>query len=57
MKKVKLKNNAFVYPMPAVIAGAVVEGRVNFMPVGWVSRVNYSPPGMSINQMRHSGLV
>lgn len=35
-------------PMPVVLVGAVVEGRVNFMPVGWVSRVNYEPPMLGV---------
>ena len=48
MKKAKLKNNTFVYPMPMVIAGAVLEERVNSMPVGWVSRANHNPPMIAL---------
>ena len=44
MEKIKIDNNAFVYPMPMSLVGAVVEGRANFMAVGWVSRVNFKPP-------------
>jgi flavin reductase (DIM6/NTAB) family NADH-FMN oxidoreductase RutF len=46
--KTKIGNNAFVYPMPMVLVGAVVEGRANFMPVGWISRVNARPPMIAI---------
>jgi flavin reductase (DIM6/NTAB) family NADH-FMN oxidoreductase RutF len=49
MDKIKIDGSAaFLYPMPMVLAGAVVEGRVNFMAVGWVSRVNYKPPLIAI---------
>jgi flavin reductase (DIM6/NTAB) family NADH-FMN oxidoreductase RutF len=44
MDKIKIENNAFVYPMPMVLAGTLVGDRPNFMAVGWVSRVNNAPP-------------
>lgn len=48
MEKVKIATNAFVYPMPVVMVGTMVEGKINYMPVGWVSRVNLNPPMMGI---------
>ena len=44
-------------PMPVVLAGAVVEGRVNFMAAAWVTRVGHKPPmiGVSINHRQHTG--
>jgi flavin reductase (DIM6/NTAB) family NADH-FMN oxidoreductase RutF len=53
MDKVKLNNNTFVYPMPVTLVGAVVEGKPNFMPVGWVSRVNMRPPLIAVAIGRH----
>ncbi len=44
MEKIKIDSNAFVYPMPVVLIGAMVKGKANFMTVAWVSRVNYQPP-------------
>ena len=45
MKKIKIEtSSAFLYPMPMVLVGSVVEGKANFMAVGWVSRVNFKPP-------------
>ena len=45
MNKIKIDNGAaFLYPMPMVLVGAVVEDRANFMAVGWVARVNFRPP-------------
>jgi flavin reductase (DIM6/NTAB) family NADH-FMN oxidoreductase RutF len=45
MKKIKIDtSSAFLYPMPMVLVGSVVEGKANFMAVGWVSRVNFKPP-------------
>jgi flavin reductase (DIM6/NTAB) family NADH-FMN oxidoreductase RutF len=45
MSKIKIDSGAaFLYPMPMVLVGAVVEGRANFMAAAWVARVNYKPP-------------
>lgn len=44
MEKIKINTNVFVYPMPITLVGTIVEGRVNFMPVGWVNRANRKPP-------------
>jgi flavin reductase (DIM6/NTAB) family NADH-FMN oxidoreductase RutF len=44
MDKVKIDSNAFVYPMPMVIVGALVGGKPNFMAVAWVARANFKPP-------------
>lgn len=44
MEKVKLGSSVSVYPMPVVLVGAIVEGRPNFMAVGWISKVNATPP-------------
>jgi len=48
MDKIKIENNAFVYPMPMVLAGALVDDKPNFMAVGWVARVNFQPPMIGI---------
>jgi len=49
MGKIKIDSGAaFLYPMPMVIVGAMVEGKANFMAVGWVSRVNFKPPLLAI---------
>ncbi len=48
MEKIKIENNAFVYPMPMVLAGAMVDYKPNFMAVGWVARVNFQPPMIGI---------
>jgi histidinol phosphatase-like PHP family hydrolase len=48
MARVKISENAFLYPMPMVAVGTLVENRPNFMAVGWVSRVNYQPPMIAV---------
>lgn len=48
MKKVKIGTNAFVYPMPVVLVGTLVDDRPNFLAVGWITRVNYQPAMMAI---------
>jgi flavin reductase (DIM6/NTAB) family NADH-FMN oxidoreductase RutF len=49
MEKIKIdSSDAFVYPMPMTIIGAVVDSRPNFMAAAWVSRVNFKPAMMMI---------
>ena len=49
MKKITIDTSAaFLYPMPMVLVGSVVEGKANFMAVAWVSRVNFKPPLFAI---------
>jgi flavin reductase (DIM6/NTAB) family NADH-FMN oxidoreductase RutF len=55
-EKINIGNNVFVYPMPVTLVGTQVEGRVNFMTVGWISRVNGNPPyiGIGINKNHYT---
>jgi len=48
MAKINLGANAYIYPMPVTLVGAMVEGRANFMAVGWVMRVNWQPPLLAV---------
>jgi flavin reductase (DIM6/NTAB) family NADH-FMN oxidoreductase RutF len=48
MKKLNIDVNVYPYPMPVVLVGAMVQGRPNFMTVGWVSRVNFRPPMIAV---------
>lgn len=43
MEKIEIPNNFFI-PMPVVLVGTQVNGRANFMAVGWCARVNGNPP-------------
>jgi flavin reductase (DIM6/NTAB) family NADH-FMN oxidoreductase RutF len=56
MEKINIGPNTFVYPNPVTLLGANVEGRANFMPLGWVSRVNADPPflGVGVNKVHHT---
>lgn len=53
MGKTKISNQAFIYPMPMVLVGAVVAGKVTYMPVAWVTRVNAAPPRMGVVLGKH----
>ena len=55
-EKVTIGNNVFVYPMPVTLVGTQVDEKVNFMAVGWISRVNGNPPyiGIGINKNHYS---
>jgi flavin reductase (DIM6/NTAB) family NADH-FMN oxidoreductase RutF len=45
--KVKLEPGPFIVPMPAVLVGANVDGKANFMPAAFLGIVNYKPPIMA----------
>ena len=58
MEKIKIASNAFVYPMPMVIVGTKTGGKINYMAVGWVTRVNFNPPMIAVALGSHApGLV
>lgn len=46
MEKQQIGNNFFI-PMPVVLMGTQVNGKDNFMAVGWCARVNGNPPMMA----------
>ncbi len=48
MMKKKISENAFPYPMPVVLVGAMVDGRPNFLAVAWVTMVNYNPQQIAV---------
>ena len=48
MSKIKIDRNAFTYPMPMTLVGAMVGDRPNFLAVAWVTRVNYTPPMIAV---------
>jgi len=56
MDKVKIDNNTRVFPMPMVVVGAVVEGRINYLAVAWVCWVNANPPmiGVALGKGHHT---
>ena len=49
MAKTKIDSNVSIYPMPVVLAGAVVGGKENFLAIGWISRVNFQPPMVAMS--------
>ena len=52
MNQVKLRNNVFI-PMPVSLVGSIVNQKVNFMAVGWVTRANANPPMIAVGIGRH----
>ncbi len=49
MAKTRIDANISIYPMPVVLAGAVVQGKANFLAIGWIARVNYQPPMVAMS--------
>ncbi|MCX9081559.1 MAG: flavin reductase [Candidatus Methanoperedens sp.] len=56
MEKINIGQNIFVYPNPVTLLGTHVEHRANFMPLGWVSRINADPPlmGVGVGKVHHT---
>lgn len=52
MAKVNIGTQAYVMPMATTILGSHLEGRPNFMALGWLTRVNFKPPmlGVAVSQ-------
>ena len=55
MKKISIGTN-IAPPMPTTLVGAMVEGKVNFMAVAWLTRVNTQPPmlAVAVHKARHT---
>lgn len=51
-EKIPIGRNVFICPMPVTIVGTRLNNRPNFLTVGWVTRVNVTPPmiGIGINK-------
>lgn len=58
MAKKRIESNAFLYPMPMAIVGAMVEERPNFLAVAWATRVNGRPPmiGVALARNRYTNV-
>jgi flavin reductase (DIM6/NTAB) family NADH-FMN oxidoreductase RutF len=56
MKKVTLGPQTLLYPMPAVLVGAEVEGKANFMTAAWCGIAASSPPALAVGlqKVRHT---
>jgi flavin reductase (DIM6/NTAB) family NADH-FMN oxidoreductase RutF len=48
MEKVKLGPQTLLYPMPAVLVGAKVDEKSNFMTAAWCGIAAYRPPALSV---------
>jgi len=53
MAKVTLGPKPLLYPMPAVMVGAKVDGQPDFATVAWCGIVNGNPPMISISLQHH----
>jgi flavin reductase (DIM6/NTAB) family NADH-FMN oxidoreductase RutF len=48
MKKIAIGPNTILYPKPALLVGANVDGKPNFMTVAWGGIANQTPPMLSV---------
>ena len=48
MKKVKIGPQTLLYPMPAVLVGALVNDKPNFMTAAWCGIAASTPPAISV---------
>ena len=49
MEKVRYKNKSLVYPLPSVLAGALVNGRPNYVTLGNCGIMSVQPPVIYIS--------
>ncbi len=56
MDKAKIGAGPYLYPMPAVLAGAIVDGKPNYLAVGFAGAMNIKPPVVyiSVNSKHHT---
>lgn len=52
MKK-EIKPGNYLFPMPATLVGAMVDGKPNYMVAAFVGIMNFSPPVISASLNRH----
>jgi len=61
MSKITIEKNLFCLPWTQTLLGTHLEGRINFMALDWLTRVNYSPAmiGICVNKMNasHSAIL
>ena len=61
MKKLLEQKNLFCLPWTQTILGTHLEGKVNFMALDWLTRVNYNPPMLGIcvnkNNASHAAIL
>ena len=53
MEKIKITNQAFLYPMPMSVVGTVLDGKVNYMAAAWITRTNAAPPRIGAALGKH----
>lgn len=53
MSKIAMGPKTMIYPTPVVLAGAVVDGKPNFMTAAWSGVVNSRPPMVYVSLQHH----
>ena len=53
MAKIAMGPDTLIYPMPAFLIGADVDGKPNFMTAAWSGIVNSTPPMVSVSIRPH----
>lgn len=53
MKKITLGAQTLLYPMPAFLIGANVDGKANFMTAAWSGIANSNPPMVTVALQHH----
>jgi flavin reductase (DIM6/NTAB) family NADH-FMN oxidoreductase RutF len=53
MSKATLGPRTLIYPTPALLIGAAISGKSNFMTAAWCGVVNSNPPMISVSLQHH----
>jgi flavin reductase (DIM6/NTAB) family NADH-FMN oxidoreductase RutF len=51
MNKIPLGPHPYIYPMPTVIVGSLIDGLPNFLTVSYIGIVQHTPPMVSVTLM------
>jgi flavin reductase (DIM6/NTAB) family NADH-FMN oxidoreductase RutF len=56
MEKITIGPSTLLFPMPAILVGAEVDGKANFMTVAWCGIAAQAPPAISValRKQRHT---
>jgi flavin reductase (DIM6/NTAB) family NADH-FMN oxidoreductase RutF len=53
MSKIKVKNQALIYPLPAILVGAMINGKPNYETLGNCGILSVSPAVIYISSHKH----
>ena len=53
MTKIKINPKSYLYPMPVVIVGSIIDKKINFMTIAYCNIVEHNPPTIFISASKN----